>query len=152
VNHFIVSQSNPHVLPFMHSSDPQAKGLTNAVRHALYDTVQMGARNLLHLGRAAVPAGAQRLRQGIDDLHGILAQDYRGNITILPQLDFRNYARVVRNPSDDDVLRMIRQGERATWPRLRMVHDQTVISRTIAECRQRLDGQSPSLSSERASA
>jgi NTE family protein len=112
----------------------------------------MGARNLLHLGRAAVPAGAQRLRQGIDDLHGILAQDYRGNITILPQLDFRNYARVVRNPSDDDVLRMIRQGERATWPRLRMVHDQTVISRTIAECRQRLDGQSPSLSSERASA
>nr|MBV6628663.1 DUF3336 domain-containing protein [Oceanococcus sp. HetDA_MAG_MS8] len=152
VNHFIVSQTNPHVLPFMHSSDPQAKGLTNAVRHALYDTVQMGARNLLHLGRAAVPAGAQRLRQGIDDLHGILAQDYRGNITILPQLDLRNYARVVRNPSDADVLRMIRQGERATWPRLRMVHDQTIISRTIRDCQQRLDGQSSSSNSQLATA
>ncbi|MEN8719414.1 MAG: patatin-like phospholipase family protein [Oceanococcaceae bacterium] len=134
VNHFIVSQTNPHVLPFMHSGDPHGRGLGNALRHMIADTAKVGARNVLHLVRANIPRPLENVRRGFDDIHGILEQDYRGNITILPRLDLRNYARVVRNPQKSDIVRMIRQGEVATWPRMAMVHDQTIINRTIANC------------------
>lgn len=134
VNHFIVSQTNPHVVPFMHPEDPHAHDLGNALRHMVVDTAKVGARNIVHLLRANVPRPLANVRRGIDDLHGILAQDYRGNITIMPRLDFRNYIRVIRNPRADDISRMIRQGEEAAWARMAMMRDQTVISRTIAEC------------------
>ncbi len=139
VNHFIVSQTNPHVLPFMHSGDPHSRSLGHAVRHMVADTAKVGARNILHMLRVNVPRPMINVRRGFDDIHGILEQDYRGNITIMPQLDLRNYARVIRNPRLTDIGRMIRQGEMATWPRMAMIRDQTVISRTIAECVQFLE-------------
>lgn len=134
VNHFIVSQTNPHVLPFMHSGDPHARGIGNALRHLVYDTTRTGARNAVHMLRANIPRPLEVMRRGIDDIHGVLEQDYRGNVTILPRLDLRNYKRVIGNPTDGDVLRMIRQGELATWPRMAMIRDQTIINRTIARC------------------
>lgn len=140
VNHFVVSQTNPHVLPFMHTGDPHSHTLSNALRHMVVDTAKVGARNILHLLRANVPRGLSNLRRGVDDAHGVLAQDYRGNVTILPRLDLRNYARVIRNPRQEDIVRMIRQGERATWPQMAMVRDQTIISRTIAESIEQLEG------------
>lgn len=148
VNHFIVSQTNPHVLPFIHSGDPHARGISNALRHVVYDTVRVGARNALHAVRANLPRPLDRTRQSLDDIHGILEQDYRGNVTIMPRLDLRNYARVIRNPTDGDVMRMIRQGELAAWPKIAMVRDQTIINRTISACLERLRKQ-PGAGAER---
>lgn len=145
VNHFIVNQTNPHVLPFMHSGDPHGRGFGNALRHMLYDTTRTGARNAAHMVGANLPRPLERIRRGIEDVHGVLEQDYRGNVTILPKLDLRNYKRIIGNPSVGDVFRMIREGGMATWPRLAMVRDQNIISRTIAACmaqlRQRPAGQ-----------
>lgn len=139
VNHFIVSQTNPHVVPFMHPDDPHAHDMGNALRHMFVDTAKVGARNVVHLLRANVPRPLINMRRGIDDLHGILAQDYRGNITVMPRLDIRNYMRVIRNPRAEDISRMIRQGEEAAWARMAMMRDQTIISRTIRQCLESLD-------------
>jgi len=72
-------------------------------------------------------------------------QDYTGNITIYPKLKARDLARVMKNPSLEELEGFIRAGERATWPRLAMIRDQTRISRVMVACVDELEGRQTSL-------
>ncbi len=141
VNHFIVSQTNPHVLPFLSAKEPGERGYVHAVRHLAYSTVKSQAKNILHVTRSNLPRGMPNLRRHLDSAHGILEQDYRGNITIVPPFDARNYLRVIRNPRREDIIRMILQGEQSTWPRVSMIRHQTLISATLERCKTRLVAQ-----------
>lgn len=131
VNHFIVSQTNPHVIPFVRGAHERA-GIFNTLRDVAYGAVRGGAQSVIGVGKFGVPMPG--VRRQLDNASSILDQDYRGNITILPKLSVWRYAHVTANPKLEAVTRFILEGERATWKRIAMIRNQSMISRTLADC------------------
>ena len=137
VNHFIVSQTNPHVIPFVTRRDLGGGGVLRSTRDYAYSTVRMQTKHLLDLVRNNTPFSA--LRAPLDTASSILDQDYRGNINIYPDVSLWRYINVTRNPSIEAVKRFMLEGERATWPRMEMIRNQTVISQTLDRCVDKLE-------------
>lgn len=133
VNHFVVSQTNPHVIPFMPrgAGGPRDSRLS-PVRRVAANALLHQSRMVVALARAGVPMG--RLRRPLDIAANALAQDYRGNINILPENSLWRFMRVTANPRIDDVRRFILEGERATWPRMVQLRNQLAISQAIERC------------------
>jgi NTE family protein len=148
VNHFIVSQTNPHVLPFIRPTTGSAHGLVSGVRDYVTTTVRSQMELLARLGGANLPLPLRALRFGLDSWASILEQEYQGNITIVPEMSVWRYAHVTANPKMEAVQRFILEGERATWPRIEMVRNQTLIGRTFDHCIMRLN-QHPELRAAR---
>jgi len=136
VNHFIVSQTNPHVIPFLRQAHGEA-GVTGAIRDAAYSAIRGGARSLLDIGRFGLPHAG--VRQTIDAAHSILDQDYRGHVTILPKVSVWRYSHVTANPKLEAVTRFILEGERATWKRIAMIRNQTMVAQTLNRCVRQLE-------------
>lgn len=142
VNHFIVSQTNPHVLPFVTGKDgPGERGIRNAARDFLYSTVRGQTKSVIDLVRQNL--GPTGVRRTLDAASSILDQDYRGNINITPEVSLWRYANVTTNPSMEAVKRFMLEGERATWPRIEMIRNQTLISQTLDQCVRMLEQMQP---------
>ncbi|WP_248679623.1 DUF3336 domain-containing protein [Sinimarinibacterium sp. CAU 1509] len=142
VNHFIVSQTNPHVLPFVTHHEPGEGGVLDTVRNYAFSSVRTQAKSLVDLVRQNLPAGG--LARTLDIAGSVLEQEYRGNINIIPEVSLWRYANVTSNPSMDAIKRFMLEGERATWPRIEMIRNQTLISQTLNDCVERLE-RSPGL-------
>lgn len=147
VNHFVVSQTNPHVLPFLSKLEPGTGGLFGSTRDYAYSSVRSQTSHLLNFARANLPLGP--LRRPLETAASILDQDYRGNINIQPDVSLRGYIQVTRNPTREAVQRFIFEGERAAWPRLEMIRTQTSISLTLDRCVARLEQRAAQGSSRR---
>jgi NTE family protein len=137
VNHFIVSQTNPHVLPFISRRDPGAQGIRSAVREYANWTLRTQASGLVKLARSSIPLRA--VREPLDLIRNVLDQDYRGNINIFPRASVSGFVNAVANPNPATVKRFIVEGERATWPRMEMIRMQTQISVTLERCIARVE-------------
>jgi TAG lipase/steryl ester hydrolase/phospholipase A2/LPA acyltransferase len=137
VNHFIVSQTNPHVLPFLSpKATPSGQGFLGSIRDYGYSIARSQARELINFGRASMPGPVSR---ALNTASSILDQDYSGHVTILPEVSLWRYARVTANPDMESVQRFILEGERATWPRMAMIRNQTLIAKTLSNCVHRLE-------------
>jgi TAG lipase/steryl ester hydrolase/phospholipase A2/LPA acyltransferase len=132
VNHFIVSQTNPHVLPFVSEREPGTVGLRNSARDYAYSTMRSQTTSVLNFARANLPI--KRLHRSLDAATSILDQDYRGNINIYPEASLWRYIQVTSNPTLDNVRRFLLEGERAAWGRVEMIRTQTAISMTLERC------------------
>ena len=51
--------------------------------------------------------------------------------------------KLVANPSRDDLATFIREGERAVWPKLAMIRDQTRLGRVFRRCLLQESGLNP---------
>lgn len=129
VNHFIVSQTNPHVLPFLHLR--QQGGILPMAATMAGKSMHAQGRQLLQV--AAKLAEPTPLSQWFGIAKSLADQDYRGDIDIHPRFDLRLFRRVFSNPSRAELDRFILEGERATWPRLAKIRQQTRISRMFSE-------------------
>lgn len=132
VNHYIVSQTNPHIVPFMREQDRRHRhGVLPFAREA----ATLLGRDVLKLTRQHLGAegmlGAARI---VDKLNEILQQRYSGDISIFPHHTPRQLLRMFSNPSPDEIRRYIREGERTTWPKLERIRQQTQISRSFEDC------------------
>lgn len=127
VNHYIVSQTNPHIVPFMSDKLPR-RGLAPLARELL----TASSRGALALARKHIdPYGAGRALTKVDN---ILRQRYSGDINVFPRHSPAQLFRMFANPSADDIRRFIAEGERATWPKLERIRTQTRISRAFESC------------------
>ncbi|MEO0604737.1 MAG: DUF3336 domain-containing protein, partial [Myxococcota bacterium] len=127
VNHYIVSQTNPHVLPFI--TDPKLDTGTLAV---LRRTGQRTLRELVNGGVAMLqPVLSKRMTRAATMLLSVMNQDYLGDINILPERPPLNVLRLLDYRTEQEARAMIESGERATWPHLEMIRTQTKISRTL---------------------
>lgn len=129
VNHYIVSQTNPHVLPFVtegkRKQDPLSLWLDASTKTA----------------RAWVNAGATTLEKPLSMSPAlsrmtnlwlsVINQDYIGDINILPSNRYFNPMRLLAFLSDNEIRELVRAGERAAWPKIEMIRIQTRISRTL---------------------
>lgn len=135
VNHYVVSQTNPHIVPLVAAAERQRRGFAPLAR----ELVKQGGSGALRLARKHLdPYGGGRLLGKIDN---IVQQRYAGDINIFPVPSHRRMLRLFANPSADDIQTYIREGERATWPRLERIRLQTQISRTFEDCIRRLKRQ-----------
>lgn len=135
VNHYIVSQTNPHVVPLLAAAERERRGLAPLAR----ELVKQGGSGALRLARKHLdPYGGGRLLGKLDD---IVQQRYSGDINIFPAPSPRRMLRIFANPSADDIQAYVREGERATWPRIERIRLQTLISRTFESCLQLLKRQ-----------
>ena len=138
VNHFIVSQTNPHILPLIAYRqksgvlpfflDWSASGI-HAFWHQLISTSKKRIRN-------------RKIRFLLERADSILGQDYSGDINLAPKLSMGQHFKSMTNPSDKEVNQLILAGEQATWPKLAMIRQQTRISHTLLRCYERIKAQS----------
>ncbi|KAK5993031.1 Triacylglycerol lipase 4 [Cladobotryum mycophilum] len=109
VNHFIVSQVNPHVAPFLSREDYLSPELranrNNATQAEDYDW----------LGTFTSLARDEALHR--------LHQKYSGDINILPEMTMDNLPVILQNPTVDFMLKCCIVGQRATWPKLSRIRD-----------------------------
>ena len=127
VNHYIVSQTNPHIVPFMSDKVPRT-GLGPLAR----ELVSHGGRGALTLARKHLdPYGGGRVIHKVDNL---VKQRYSGDINVFPRQTPRQLLNMFANPSADEIQNYIREGERATWPKLERIRIQTRISRAFEDC------------------
>ena len=126
-NHYIVSQTNPHIVPFMSDTAPK-RGLLPLAR----ELASSGSRGALALARTHMdPYGAGRVLNKIDN---ITKQKYSGDVNIFPRQSPRQLLGMFANPTADEIQQYIREGERATWPKLERIRNQTRISRAFDDC------------------
>jgi TAG lipase/steryl ester hydrolase/phospholipase A2/LPA acyltransferase len=136
VNHSIVSQTNPHVVPFL-SRRGHSGGLMPTMTDWAVRNLSMNLR--YGLGVLQRYVRSNDLGLVLDKVESIVHQKYVGDINIIPPRQPLSALKVLRNPTLADVRTYIRQGEKSTWPRLDMVRNTTRISRTFRNCLNRLD-------------
>lgn len=127
INHFITSQTNPHVLPLL-SLYPRQPGLAAALVRAGSSTYRHGSLQLLDILRRHAPGPGAR-RQ-LDKAHALYNQTYAStDMHIQMPIRPRLYAKMLTNPTLDEFRNYTRMGEVATWPRIPMIRDRTRLSR-----------------------
>ncbi|MCP4807300.1 MAG: DUF3336 domain-containing protein [Proteobacteria bacterium] len=129
VNHFIVSQTNPHVMPFLRHYG--RRGLRPTVLGVTSATLRTQGALVTDLARRATSKSDGLARQLALQAHTLATQDYRGDIDIYPRFRANLLTRVAVNPTRDDLAEFIREGERSVWPKVAMIRNQTRIGRVF---------------------
>ena len=134
VNHFIVSQVNPHVGPVRRVTGK--RGVVPFVSGAIVSSVRTQLTHQLGLARDFTKSTP--LYSAIDVAHSLAGQPYGGDIDIYPRIRPTALLRAMSNISHEQLEQHIREGERATWPLLARVRDQTCVSRALDAAIRRL--------------
>lgn len=129
VNFFIVSQANPHILPFV-----KTKNNTDWI-----STLKDISISSLHAQSRVLLSALRRrnkhpmLRSFIDQIRSMVDQDYQGDINIHPELPLKWYSKFMINPTPSELDFLILAGEKATWPKLAQIDEQTKLYQKISE-------------------
>ncbi len=137
VNHFILSQTNPHALPFvrLHGRSGVVPGLASV---AMSSARAQGGMALEMMQRLTRP-GSGPLRQVSERGLALFGQSYTGDIDIHPRFRLELLRKVAVNPTREDLSTFIREGRKAAWPVLARIRDQTRIERTFQDCVAKLE-------------
>ncbi|KAG5929812.1 hypothetical protein E4U53_002359 [Claviceps sorghi] len=134
VNHFIVCQVNPHVVPFLSKDDVLPPDCRFQKTHSsCSDGDADWPSTLTTLARDEALHRLQFMAElGIfpnlmTKCRTILSQKYSGDITILPEIAMNDLSKLLSNPTVDFMFRSCIAGERATWPRLSRIRDRCAI-------------------------
>lgn len=135
VNHHIVSQTNPHVVPFL-ADQRRKEGWVSFLSALAKGEMKYRSRQMLQLTSFGLDSGM--FKQVLEHAAAMVEQNYYGDITIHPDVELRSYLTLLTNISQAEFRRRVLDGERATWPKISMTRDQTVIGQTLEDCIQRL--------------
>ncbi|TVY16851.1 Lipase 4 [Lachnellula arida] len=140
VNHFIVSQVNPHVVPFLIKDDQAITKDANLDGESgpgwVYTLTNLAKDEALH--RMQVLAELGVFPNMVSKLRSVLSQKYSGDITILPEIEYKDFPRMLKNPSPTFILRACLCGERATWPRLSRIRNHCAVELELDAAVQKL--------------
>jgi TAG lipase / steryl ester hydrolase / phospholipase A2 / LPA acyltransferase len=119
VNHFIVSQTNPHVIP---KSLPLFQ-----TRIALLLKSEFQFRYWQALQLRLVP-------RIVSSIFPHMLQPYEGDVTIMPEVNLRDLMRLFKNPTKADVRDYLIRGERQAFVELDRLRLHCLIERTLDGC------------------
>ena len=129
VNHYIVSQANPAVLPFV--ADGRRQGGTMAI---LTNATRRTAREWLNAGAAIMHKPLSRgstLSKVANTALSMVNQDYVGDVNIIPRNRFYNPLKLLAHLSPEEIIKLVSSGERSAWRKMEMIRVQTHISRSL---------------------
>ncbi|XP_026663309.2 triacylglycerol lipase SDP1 [Phoenix dactylifera] len=125
VNHFIVSQANPHIAPLLRLKElVRAYGGNFAAKlaHLVEMEVKHRCNQILELG---FPLG------GIAKL---FAQEWEGDVTVVMPATLAQYSKIIQNPSYVELQKAANQGRRCTWEKLSAMKANCAIELVLDEC------------------
>lgn len=143
VNHFIVSQVNPHVVPFLVKEE---ESITQEA-HQSTSTASSGPSWLHHATHLAKDEALHRMRtmaevgifpNTLTKAISVLSQKYSGDITIFPQISYSDFPRMLSNPTPEFMSDAMLCGERATWPKLSRIRNHCAIELALDDAVQKL--------------
>jgi NTE family protein len=145
VNHFIVSQVNPHVFPFVTDTEGSKKTVFSTLSAATKATT----REWLNASAAIMerPLSFNPIASRLTNAAlGIINQDYIGDVNILPGKLIFNPLRLLAHRSVEEIVELVDLGEKATWPKIEQIRVQTKIGRKLDAILAKLDRGIPALS------
>jgi TAG lipase/steryl ester hydrolase/phospholipase A2/LPA acyltransferase len=123
VNYFLVSQTNPHIVPFLHAKrlvGPRVGGVLEAEwKHRCRQVV------------ACWPS-LRWLK--------VLSQPWEGDVTMVLPISLAKVVTAITNLSAADLASSAREGERATWAKLSAIAANCGIEQTLDACMLKLSG------------
>lgn len=130
VNHFIVSQVNPHVVPFLEKEEEMVAAEVQSTAfsagpHWMSSVASLAKGEVLH--RLQVLADIGVFPTYVTKLRGLLSQRYSGDINIFPAISYADFPRVLSNPTTEYMLGCLLTGQRATWPKLSRIQNHVAI-------------------------
>ncbi|KAF2654531.1 patatin-domain-containing protein [Lophiostoma macrostomum CBS 122681] len=137
VNHFIVSQVNPHVVPFLAkeeeiiNAEAQQASAFSAGPTWIHNMANLAKGEALH--RLHVLSEMGIFPNYLSKARSVLNQRYSGDITIFPSISYAHFPKVLSNPTTEYMLQCMLTGERATWPKLSRVQNHLAIELAIDE-------------------
>lgn len=129
VNHYIVSQTNPHVIPFVDRRTKKQDAIS-LIREASVST----ARAWVNAGATSIEkplSYSPALTRATSIALSVINQDYVGDINILPANKFFNPFRILAYLDEKEIRSLISAGEKSAWPKMEMIRIQTRISRIL---------------------
>ncbi|MDX1694106.1 MAG: DUF3336 domain-containing protein [Ketobacteraceae bacterium] len=131
VNHFIVSQINPYVVPFIEDvKTKQRRGFKRAITGSALGL----ANEALVVAERLLAKGGQtgsKLAAQLAYLIRIMEQTYLGDINILMEKEAFKLRNVFFEFKPGEVDALVRAGRQSTWPKLPMVTNTALISKTL---------------------
>lgn len=130
VNHFIVSQVNPHVVPFLPKEDLISPEPPTPPDHGTIvgwgeTAVKLAMGEALH--RMNVLAEIGIFKTGLTKARSVLSQKYSGDITIFPEISYSDFPKMLKNPTPEFMCTASLRGQRATWPKLSRIRNHCAI-------------------------
>ena len=141
VNNFIVSQVNPHILPFFFwNSGSPGKPTTRNWRGG-FCLSYMEAYLKLDMKKWANLINQMEIFPEIfgHDVTEVFLQDTFGEITIAPSPNLINYLLFFFNVNYERLHKYIQSGSYYTWPNISMIKNTYLLEKTIRQCRNELD-------------
>jgi NTE family protein len=121
VNHYIASQTNPAVLMFI--SDPHSdRGLQGMVRQVGGRTAKEIVR-VVHSMTRAYTKHLPRFNLVTNMLVSVVTQEYTADVNIIPRYRFFDPRKLLSQLTEKQLMNLIREGERATWPKIEMIRN-----------------------------
>lgn len=153
----IVSQVNPHIhifffqprgapgTPVVHRSGKGWRGgfLLSALEQLLKIELTKNFRVIRDLELLPESGG--------QSWSAVFLQKFEGSITIWPKSTFKDWVRILSDPSREELGRMIDVGKRVTWPKLHMIENRLRLERQIVQGREETRDYKPSNTEKRAS-
>jgi TAG lipase / steryl ester hydrolase / phospholipase A2 / LPA acyltransferase len=129
VNHFIVSQVNPHVVPFLAKDGETIASKAPADGDPgpgwVYTLTNLAKDEALHRMHMLAELGI--FPNLVSKARSVLSQKYSGDITILPEVSYKDFSRILKNPTSEFMIQTCLSGERATWPRLSRIKNRCAV-------------------------
>ena len=129
VNHFISSQTNPVVLWALRDTDQNDNLITRSM--AIYQSAVKELYKATYPMAMGVVGDVYPLNVMTRLMYGLVTQDYTADINILPRRKFWNPSKLLSVLSEAETRYLISEGEAATWPKIEMIRNCTLISRTL---------------------
>jgi TAG lipase/steryl ester hydrolase/phospholipase A2/LPA acyltransferase len=138
INHYIVSQTNPHVVPFL-NEEIEETGLLPFIHDVILKAPMVQIEHFLELVHQHFDVPG--LGSVIKKAHAIASQTYSGDITVYPERHLLNLGKMFTNFGQEQMEQMMLEGRRATWPKIERIRNTTQISRTFDSCLRRMSEQ-----------
>eukprot|EP00698_Gefionella_okellyi_P021491 TRINITY_DN6985_c0_g1_i1.p1 TRINITY_DN6985_c0_g1~~TRINITY_DN6985_c0_g1_i1.p1 ORF type:complete len:533 (-),score=80.00 TRINITY_DN6985_c0_g1_i1:16-1614(-) len=129
VNHFIVSQVNPHVVPFIDPDQSPNHGILPRLKFLIKSELKHRLIQMTETG--LVPPF---LRGIFGVLPAVVSQRYQGDVTIVPNVTLEDYRHVISNPTTERIQRAMIKGLHSTWPKIALIRNNTLIEQTLNRC------------------
>jgi TAG lipase/steryl ester hydrolase/phospholipase A2/LPA acyltransferase len=126
VNNFIVSQVNPHVVPFLLKEE---EFLTSEAQDAHAPSRLRWLQTWTDLAKDEALFRMQELVElgffptTLTKCASVMSQKYSGDINIYPEISYSDFPYMLTNPTSEFMLQAALCGERATWPKMSRIQN-----------------------------
>lgn len=128
VDNFVVSQVNPHLVPFLFHSIVAPVPFFDRMFKFLSDEFHLYATTCL------VNLRGFGLLRGVSILNELLTQRYTGDVTIVPDIRVADYMKILSNPTLAYIRRCADESERSSWKHISRMQGLCAAEFTIDQC------------------